>query len=1195
MAYTLPDNFELLDDDSSLPSNFEILPDNFEIIPEEEGFLDKAKQFGKNVGGAAMGAADLVSNAAFALPLYGAGAVKRAFGEDAETVRKEIQEAMSMATPSNLISKMGLGDPRENQSHQYMMKPFELMQQGVEKGVESLGGGEDAKLLADIGLIAAPIPFAKSAGRMVGRGLEMADPALRKLDAETPAMTRERMALPDNFEIIEEAPKMVESTDGPVTVRYPESDANLGQQLDMFETVNPYDVAGRVTDAMEGREHTIGDFPQGDLFSQMEGTDVPSPRFEAPADAYGRYSQQPTGYDAYGNPTGEIRQTSDWAPPPAQEVTQPLAKVVEDIPILRDVVESAPARMAEEPRSRPPEPPVERVTADVPGLSDTVRKFVAETRTPDEVARAAIDFGKDISENAIRNQVRSGFNILGRSTGNPVVKAIYNWFDQAHADLHRFDVAQVRPLEKSFRSLDKGERLEMHRQLMSDLLGEERPRLGRERETLKTQEAYRQFRGMMDEVLEKINEGRTAHGMEPLTPRELYVSSVWKGRHKSLVMDANGKTVFMLRSPSKRGLQKQIEALKATPEGKGLKYMDMKDTATSVGEAKLRDMQYTDMLAALDPNDPRVPALRRAIEGELTQAGMAELGAAKHFEEKSGVRGFLGDQPGRSSLQNANDLMNAQLEYAKQMVKWSEDQKAVTKALEVLSNPEIQKKMPNTVYAARSYIKHAIGYGTEAAISRWEHKIAESVGADMHTVNKVVNNTKAAFYAGLLGFGNIRQILQNLAQPLFVIPHLMDMHAQGLPINPMKVFAESAGDFAQMPTKKQTMMRDAWDWAVERGHLDGNILSEVHNLHEGPVVRGLKNVGNFNQVLAEKLVRYVMYTNYVNAYKEIPGLTREQIFQSAADHMQATAVDFRPFELPQWFQKGGVTTKLAGSLKSYSSNWYNQMAMFANQAKKGNFAPLATFMAIQFALAGSMGMPGVETFTDMLDSMLTPILHKHGKMQETSLKGLMLDNQPSWAAKGIISAMTDTNLGKSLSQGDLMGLQTNQGLGMGLLKFAAPVQSWAVEGILPFLEGDVAKGLYKLGGPHIKGALEETGLVKPTQSKDFYQNRVVGQRGPRDTALRWLGLKSFKEDLTMDKLREVQSNARSIGETVSKLNDALYDAVKAGKTEDVKDISRILSKLGRVPNVQPRLPTTTVTPANAPQMRQTQRIMRESR
>ncbi len=32
---------------------------------------------------------------------------------------------------------------------------------------------------------------------------------------------------------------------------------------------------------------------------------------------------------------------------------------------------------------------------------------------------------------------------------------------------------------------------------------------------------------------------------------------------------------------------------------------------------------------------------------------MAELGAAKHFQEKTGVRGFLGDQPGRSAIQNA--------------------------------------------------------------------------------------------------------------------------------------------------------------------------------------------------------------------------------------------------------------------------------------------------------------------------------------------------------------------------------------------------------------------------------------------------------------------------------------------------------------------------------------------------------------
>ena len=54
----------------------------WEDVPEERGLLDTiiegGKQFGKNVGGAALGAADIAAGAVTALPAMGAGAVQPA-------------------------------------------------------------------------------------------------------------------------------------------------------------------------------------------------------------------------------------------------------------------------------------------------------------------------------------------------------------------------------------------------------------------------------------------------------------------------------------------------------------------------------------------------------------------------------------------------------------------------------------------------------------------------------------------------------------------------------------------------------------------------------------------------------------------------------------------------------------------------------------------------------------------------------------------------------------------------------------------------------------------------------------------------------------------------------------------------------------------------------------------------------------
>lgn len=124
MATRLPEGFELVEDTSSIPAGFEVVEDS------SPGVLS---QLGSNVGGTLLGAADIASGVLTAIPLWLRAQGNVVGGADPKAERDRMRQSMADLSPSAMFPDM-----RNNQSYQYLMKPFELLTEGADAAVETL-------------------------------------------------------------------------------------------------------------------------------------------------------------------------------------------------------------------------------------------------------------------------------------------------------------------------------------------------------------------------------------------------------------------------------------------------------------------------------------------------------------------------------------------------------------------------------------------------------------------------------------------------------------------------------------------------------------------------------------------------------------------------------------------------------------------------------------------------------------------------------------------------------------------------------------------------------------------------------------------------------------------------------------------------------------------------------------------------
>lgn len=1103
--------------------------DGWESIttPEAPGFFS---QLGRNTMGAVAGLGDIVSGMATAPIAWTKAQWDVAMGGDPTKEREEMGETMAKFSPS-------AADPslRETAAYQYMMKPFEWLEQGTDAAVEALGGGAAEQLAVQGPLMFAPIPLAKPAARGFSKAASTLDPALRKLDQ--PNIVKHA----DGWETV--TPK----TEAPTEQLQMFEETPPNPQLDMFEPINPYDVGGHVTRLQEGQATAV-DPIQLELGGMNEfpeiGTRTTVESIPTPDDIH-------SGTITAVEP--DVAQGQLFSP----EVPQQFRDLTKDIPGLDQIVgESAPVESAPVNNTKAP---IEKVTENIPELGDRAKQIIYENLEPDQVVERATG-EKDSKSGVISRQFFSGANLAAAITESSLIKGVYNWMNQAEKGYMKTLQEKIIPIERDVVALSERQKLDLANLLKDEMFGrqlstpEQRAQAFGNNKAL--ERAYTSLRQGLEDSYNNLNRGREAAGLPPVDKLEYYVSSQWRGNFKSAAY-VDGQLVGYLRDRSNRKLKASKAALEKQL-GTKIEWRDNDSHMTHTPSNTL-EASFFDALKLLDENDPMVQAFARAMEEKMVGEGSSTLGMLHHAETKHNIRGFLGDRPGVSPERNAVDLLNSQLQYMKNVEKWANQQEAVAKAKQVINNPELAESQPNNVAYARDYVRNALGFGTPESVRNIESFAAKAMGYDREAAVAGLNNLRAYFYTKQLGLLNPKATLVQVTQPLFSIPHHMDLVNAGFPFNPVTHGMSVASDFYKLTRGDWDGMsqagREALTYGKEHGILSMNVLDEIRNIGDSRAKRAAIKVANINQIKVEEFGRTYTYLSAVHHLAE-SGLKGEPLYLTAEAFTNRVMGDYRRFEQPMWMEKGGMLSRSAGTLKTFINNQYNNIMYFGKQASKGNVGPLAAWLGVQYVLGGTLGLPGAGTIMDLYDDYILPQLPK--KFHDKSLRQQFLNYMDDMTAYGLISKATGMNLHGSLSQGTLGGAET---LGEGLAPFMSDIAKVLQAGGELMIDPTDSKKwrtfIYENMPPHLKGAMEN--LIPSLTSEQGYSlnprddTRAMYKRSDIERTLRYFGATSLQESSTKDRAFEAQKTEKRITEAKQALKNEYLSAV------DNQDSDTILS------------------------------------
>jgi hypothetical protein len=274
-------------------------------------------------------------------------------------------------------------------------------------------------------------------------------------------------------------------------------------------------------------------------------------------------------------------------------------------------------------------------------------------------------------------------------------------------------------------------------------------------------------------------------------------------------------------------------------------------------------------------------------------------------------------------------------------------------------------------------------------------------------------------------------------------------------------------------------------------------------------------------------------------------------------------VDYRKFEQPMWMESGGLLGRSVGTLKNFVNNQANQLVYYAQQARKGNVSPLAALLGVQYLMAGTMGMQGVETVSTVYDDLIRPMLGP--EQADKSMKLWLLENQNDLMKYGGLSALTGMNMFGSLSQGNLGGVDS---VGSAVAPFMEDVIKTGKATASAFLDptnpDKWRTALYENLPPHGKGMMEN---LDPNLTTD--QGVSINPRNPEqgmyqrsdvERRLRNIGATSIEEYSTKEMAFERSKRERNIQEAKSKLKADYVAAARQGNQKKQEEIAQQLLK-----------------------------------
>lgn len=813
--------------------------------------------------------------------------------------------------------------------------------------------------------------------------------------------------------------------------------------------------------------------------------------------------------------------------------------------------------------------------------------------------------------------IQQGLSATAEKVGSSLMRYTSDWLNYVDKKTE-FDYKKlVRPTQDMLTNLPKIDKVNLSKVLLNEMFNKKRftpEELSGMGLNEKQMAAYKALRSNLDMIADRYDASRAKLGLPPIDRGEAYVAATRQGAYHVVLQSVDGRPLWHVAEHSMRDAYKFInwakENLKDVP-GVDLKSLDKHlESGVIPGTVKSDTMHrpsnkfynvprdvlgaHLELAKLIDGNDPSVSAIREAIQAAAEKAGYDVTNTKQRFMDKANVRGFEGDKPWLTPEQNANSLLNSQLQTIKEGLNWSYHQDMVAQLKELLSNPELQAKQPNNVGMVNTVLSHQLGL-TKSIFKDAESWVAHNVfGADRAGIKKAVQDMKTFTYLQQLGMSTgyvIATPLQALnsigaafrerglgaLSPVTASKAMAD--GLGALLNDMSLELTANGDVkvGKAPVPMTEIGKLALQYAEDNGIVNKLLFNAGHEIPKVDSAPGtFRKMYSATMSVPEKVSRIMPFMAFVHHLNDMGTYKNPMdIFKRAEELTEFTQINFRGSEKPTLVKDLGSVGDLAYVYKGPIFNYFNQLSTYARNVANGtnrarNLAALTGLIGVTAYLGGALSLPllnemdGAYNLYKNAVAKLAPASYS----PDIGIKGSIISKLDKSVAYGAISDITGAQMSSRFTpnmldvEKPLSGIApvaTEIGEQEAVAKFIGdPTRKNFVQGVYANAP-PVVRGLMENNLPEFKGPARSNGTQTFVNPNDIGAQRAMVNRTPEQQSYRNWGLRQLDEARKVDLNKINDAEQRRVETAVDGLTDKMFYAMI--KDKDQKAVAKYGAKM----------------------------------
>ena len=714
------------------------------------------------------------------------------------------------------------------------------------------------------------------------------------------------------------------------------------------------------------------------------------------------------------------------------------------------------------------EDPVDKAVSQTPGLGKMQERYVEPAPKP-EMIKSAMQGVKDLPK-TVGEFIQQHFTISNEQYANlkrnPAIYMFGKLYSRANSLSHFYEDTVVNKLREDIKRLIPDSNWKSLKNVKDLMIKEDLANKPDVDAQGKLSPAEKKVYDMMRETQKKnldfINDKRLANGMDPIKPRDQYMTSHWSGPWKvevTKMVDGSPRTVGWVAGHSKAEVRKGMEYIKKNnPDYQMNEKIDFRRQLYDKGQDYMTT--YKDFITAFGKDDPHTKAFADFINDYYAKEGKNVNDFSKHFEPKTGSKYFVGDRPWLYPRKDTVSWWGTQLDHMAQGYKWAAMQDAVHASSKILSDPELKQSHPNTLEYLAEHARVQMGFGKDKLISGFENAVFKGLGElvdtipgirnvpmDLRAGTQALKFSKNLIYLKALGFWKPQHFLVNgLFQPFFTMPRHMKLTAEGYSHNPLETLTHGMKDAQAIllnhyskglnggnTVKLSDLAKKAADFLITNQVATNNPFSDVGELGRSKsdaFVKKSQAIGGYFMQEGERVARVNAFMSFVHHLRQ-SGKYGDldvhenllNLFSDANRQTTETMGSFRHTDRALAFTKLGLLGTGLSTLRQFEINFLNQFHDYAKLAiEKNNYAPLLAMSGIQLAYAGIMGFVGFESLDQLYKWFrdMVPTKFVSPEFAQWSPKNFVMQHLPFEAQRGLVSPWTGINFASSLESGTIV-------------------------------------------------------------------------------------------------------------------------------------------------------------------------------